>query len=223
MQATDPRPRPGRRRKLLSVHELPLVGGSLCLDLVNTTGARESGAPRERLTDYADAVVWSRRAGILDATSARRLQRSVARRAGEAARALARVRRAREDIYRVFLPIAEGRPPAAESVACVDSHGRAARRRQVLVATGKRFELRFAPPPTELDPMLWPVIASAIELLTSDRIALLRRCAECDWLFLDESKNGLRRWCKSACGNRARARQLYQRRRAARHRQAGSA
>ena len=40
----------------------------------------------------------------------------------------------------------------------------------------------------------------------------IRRCTndDCLWLFLDESKNGTRRWCDMAsCGNRAKARRHY--------------
>jgi predicted RNA-binding Zn ribbon-like protein len=42
----------------------------------------------------------------------------------------------------------------------------------------------------------------------------VRECAndKCLWLFLDDSKNGTRRWCSmSACGNRAKAHRHYAR------------
>jgi predicted RNA-binding Zn ribbon-like protein len=40
----------------------------------------------------------------------------------------------------------------------------------------------------------------------------VRECANnrCLWLFLDDSKNGTRRWCSmQACGNRAKAYRHY--------------
>jgi predicted RNA-binding Zn ribbon-like protein len=44
---------------------------------------------------------------------------------------------------------------------------------------------------------------------------LLRRCKicpDCEWLFLDQSKNQSRMWCDMAvCGNRAKARAHYAR------------
>jgi predicted RNA-binding Zn ribbon-like protein len=61
----------------------------------------------------------------------------------------------------------------------------------------------------ELDAMVWPIVSAAVELLMSDRLARLKRCGECDWLFLDESKNGSRTWCKKDCGDRVRARRHY--------------
>jgi predicted RNA-binding Zn ribbon-like protein len=45
-----------------------------------------------------------------------------------------------------------------------------------------------------------------------------RVCAgpRCGWLFIDRSKAGRRRWCDMAtCGNAAKGRRNYQRRRAA--------
>lgn len=63
----------------------------------------------------------------------------------------------------------------------------------------------------ELDAMLWPIIASTVDLLTSDRVPRIKKCGECDWIFLDESKNGSRAWCEKVCGDRTRARRHYAR------------
>jgi predicted RNA-binding Zn ribbon-like protein len=56
----------------------------------------------------------------------------------------------------------------------------------------------------ELDLALRPLLESAVSLMTSPRMARLRRCgnATCYWLFIDEAKNASRRWCEMAsCGN----------------------
>jgi predicted RNA-binding Zn ribbon-like protein len=61
--------------------------------------------------------------------------------------------------------------------------------------------------------MLWPVLRSAAELLTSDRMDRVRLCSaeDCDWLFLDSSRNRSRRWCDMAvCGNRSKVRRFRQ-------------
>jgi predicted RNA-binding Zn ribbon-like protein len=50
------------------------------------------------------------------------------------------------------------------------------------------------------------VAASAIHLLTSPQMHQVRICSgeHCDWLFIDTSRNHLRRWCSmDECGNRA--------------------
>jgi predicted RNA-binding Zn ribbon-like protein len=204
-----------RPRKLVSIEATPFVAGSLCLDLVNTTGARATGAPRERLLTYHDLLVLSERAGILDSRAARRLRRAAGDREADATRAFARVRQAREELYQLFVGIAERHQVDPKRVAGLSRLWRAARSRQELVVREEGVELRLVANGADLDDMLWPIVLSAVELLTSDRLHLLRRCAECDWLFLDESKNGSRRWCKSTCGNRARSRERYKRSRTA--------
>ena len=68
------------------------------------------------------------------------------------------------------------------------------------------------------DRMLWPVTRSAAELLVSGELSRVRTCANdtCGWLFMDTSKNRSRRWCDmNDCGNRAKARRHYARKRAA--------
>lgn len=57
---------------------------------------------------------------------------------------------------------------------------------------------------------------SALSLIEPERRARVRICANCGWLFLDRSRNGSRLWCDMAvCGNRAKARRHYRRRKVA--------
>jgi predicted RNA-binding Zn ribbon-like protein len=72
-----------------------------------------------------------------------------------------------------------------------------------------------APAPEQI---LWRVARATAELMTSDQLLTVRVCAgeACGWLFLDKSRNHLRRWCSmSDCGNRAKAREFYKRVRSA--------
>ena len=72
--------------------------------------------------------------------------------------------------------------------------------------------------------MLWPISRAAADLLVSDtERRKVRQCGagDCEWLFLDTSKNRSRQWCSmQCCGNREKARRHYQRVRA---RKAGNA
>ena len=64
---------------------------------------------------------------------------------------------------------------------------------------------------------LWkPIALSAAELLTSPHLARVRECSgdRCDWLFVDTSRNHLRRWCSMAeCGNRSKSQRFLARKR----------
>lgn len=71
-----------------------------------------------------------------------------------------------------------------------------------------------------LERVLWPVARSAVELAVSGRLDRVKQCpvpdGGCGWLFLDTTKNGIRRWCSmQGCGGRAKARRQYARRQAA--------
>jgi predicted RNA-binding Zn ribbon-like protein len=165
------------------------------LDFVNTSGARSSSAPRERLTRDADLRAWSRRVGL-----------------GSPGRTtLARTLELRELLYAILRPLSDGAEPSPEKIATLGAWWRAERTRCELVSRAGAFALERRAGGDETDAMLWPIVASAVELLTSERLARLKRCGECDWLFLDVSKNGSRTWCKKDCGDRARARRHYAR------------
>ena len=202
-----------RPRILTTVEDIAFVGGDLCLDFVNTTGDRASGQPRERLLGYVDLLTWSQRAGILDSKVAARLQRAESRRPVDAADALRRARKLREQLYDLLSAFAERRRPTAAAVDRLAAYWRVARRDQHLILADDGLDIRTIPNHEDFAGLMSPIVAAAVDLLTSDRRSLIRRCTECDWLFLDTSKNGTRRWCKATCGNRARARGRYTRRR----------
>ena len=57
---------------------------------------------------------------------------------------------------------------------------------------------------------------SALSLLPRENLSRLRICRNCNWLFLDRSRNGSRLWCDMAvCGNRQKAKRHYHRRKPA--------
>ena len=87
-----------------------------------------------------------------------------------------------------------------------------------LTAAGARFEWGWPDSVLGLDRVSWWVARSAAELLTSQDLTFVRECAsyDCGWLFMDATKNRSRRWCDMrVCGNRAKSRRHYERRRAA--------
>jgi predicted RNA-binding Zn ribbon-like protein len=60
---------------------------------------------------------------------------------------------------------------------------------------------------TAADQVLFALAHAAAALLASERRSRLKRCARlaCGAVFLDETKNGSRRWCSLRCMERARA------------------
>jgi predicted RNA-binding Zn ribbon-like protein len=193
------------------VDSVPLVGGRLCLDFVNTTGARMSGRPRERLASYADLLVWARRAGALPQLDEMRLSERARQQPTQARLALDQVKDARELLYRILRATLTGAPPSTRDLRAMTELAVEAGRCRVLEPAGSRLAWRVVPP-ERFDGVLWPMITDAADLLVSEEMRNARQCGECDWLFLDRSRNGRRRWCKKACGDRVKSRRYYGRR-----------
>lgn len=200
-----------RPRHFTPIESLPLVGERLCLDFTNTTGNRGGAEPRERLNTYRDLVVFGRRTGILEKDGEEALVRFSNEQPDRAARVLADMIELRETLYRLFLSAVAGRPPAASDLDLLNEQQARAFERRKLVWESAAPTWSVDTVSGELDALQSSVITSATDLLTSPELALVRKCGECDWLFVDSSKNKRRRWCKKACGDRVRARRYYER------------
>jgi predicted RNA-binding Zn ribbon-like protein len=197
-----------------------LRGGVVCLDFVNTVGWRLTDRPSEYLRSYEDLLVWGRQAGLLALEETERLFRQAILDSEGAQESLSRALALREATYRVI-----SRAIAGESQ---DESDLSALNRELSIALS---HLRVMPADSayawgwdrsadhggiRLDSPLWPVAQSAAELLTSPMLGRVKVCAGegCGWVFLDESRNGSRRWCDSRdCGNRERVRRYLARKR----------
>ena len=199
---------------------LSLLGGSVCLDFVNTLDPRAGEHSHEYLASYADLVAWSQRAAGLSEHKAQRLLQAAAHRPIDAAGVLHQAIELREAIYRICVAMAHQIEVSMDSTD-LDRLNRALSRVMAqarIVSAVNGFVWGWNESEEALDQVLWPVTRSAADLLTSEDLGRVRKCASesCGWLFLDTSKNRSRRWCSmEACGNRAKARRHYARQRAA--------
>ncbi len=203
-----------RKRDFPAIDRVPMVGGVLCLDFVNTTGARACSAPRERLLSYAALLVWARRTESLTSVEAAELARKARQNQRRAASTLTYILRLREAIYRLFRAKLEHRSPETADVQVLNRAIRRSLRRRHLEWNREQARWAWTPPSLELDCMIGPIVDSAVELMMSQRSEAMGQCEECDWLFLDSSKNLSRRWCKKTCGDRVKARRYYRRKKA---------
>jgi predicted RNA-binding Zn ribbon-like protein len=195
--------------------DLELVGGRLCLDLVNTVDPRHKAQRDEYLDSYRALVEWAAYVGALPAPTAERLARIGDERPAQAERVRTRATTLRDALYDLFAP---ARRPATidDGLAVLNEELHRAFAQAVLTRDGDKYALNFVCD-DQLDQMLWPIARSAHDLLLSPSRHRVKECDGdgCGWLFLDMSKAGRRRWCSMAsCGNRTKV-QRY------RHRQGG--
>jgi predicted RNA-binding Zn ribbon-like protein len=193
-------------------HEIEQIGGELCLDFANTVGGSREN-PKERLNRYEDLIGWSIHAGTIDPETGDALLSRAGAEREHADRVLDRARQLREAIYGIFAAIAGDHEATGEDIARLNAELERAQVHLRVAPVAGGFDYLFADG-SALDRPLWPIARSAADLLVSDDLARVKRCGghDCDWLFLDQSKNKSRRWCDMRdCGNRAKARRHYRR------------
>jgi predicted RNA-binding Zn ribbon-like protein len=190
----------------------------LCLEFANTVSWHASDHPEDWFPTYLALAEWAERIGLLTARQAARMRREAELRPAQAQAVLERARALRETIYRVFSALAHGRQPEKRGVDALVQAAAEALAHARLAAGPAGFAWTWPAEAGELDQCLWPVAHSAVDLLTSPEAGRVGQCADdrgCGWLFLDMTKNRSRRWCDMRdCGNRAKARRHYARRKA---------
>jgi predicted RNA-binding Zn ribbon-like protein len=186
-----------------------LLGGAVCLDFVNTVDGRSASEPKELLATYSDFLAWGEQAGALTSNEARGLRRRARDRPKTAAAVVSQGHELREALFGVFSAAASGQPVPATALERVNEALPAALTRLRVEATAGGYSWSWHSPPERLDRVLWAVVRSAADLLTSPELSRVRECSPrtCGWLFLDKSRNHTRRWCDmSTCGNQDKAR-----------------
>lgn len=171
-----------------------LIGGRLSLDLANTVSWPGTDREHDWLRLPQNLERWLQAVGLAP----------VPARAVD----LDDVAAVRHAIAGALRPLAHGDEPHEAAIAALNRQlGPAAGRRRVAAD----LSWTWAAPTSALE-ALAPVVVDAAEVVVEVDRDRLRYCPACDWLFLDTSRNGRRRWCDMAdCGSRAKARSYYQR------------
>lgn len=186
----------------------------LCVRFVNTVDWRDDAARRtDSLNSYPDLLRWARDAGIVSPATAHRLAQEANQHPAAAQAAFAHATTLREALAGVLAAAARHRQPSEENLQRFNT---------ALAESGRHLRLHLAQghfhlnwdTDTRFDRVLWPVVRSAADLLTSGDLERLRVCEGdgCGWLFMDTTRNRSRRWCNMAsCGNRAKVKRFYER------------
>ncbi len=192
-----------------------LSGGWLCLDFCNTLSERAK-VPIERLRTYSDLLRWGRETNIITAREEEDLARRFEKQPEQAISTLEKAIEIREAFYAVFIKVASGENPTDEETERLNTVVQPWIGQSKLTWWNGAFKWGSEEDQLKLGTLLWEVVRSGTELLTSGILKDLRVCAadDCRWLFVDTTKNHSRRWCDmKTCGNRAKVRQHHERKR----------
>jgi predicted RNA-binding Zn ribbon-like protein len=189
--------------------DLRIVGGNLALDFVNTRGGPRHGpADAEWLSSYDDFAAWTTRAGLADPGAPPGQTAPSA----AALAAFARVQACRDDMYEIFLALADGSAPPEAALRRLQLTYLEALAHGQLTGDTEGFAWRWDPGSDLLAP-LWPIVAAAVELLTHGPADRIKSCHACRFMFIDQSKNSSRRWCSmDDCGKAAKIARYLQHR-----------
>jgi predicted RNA-binding Zn ribbon-like protein len=188
------------------------TGGALALDTANTVVLRgDAERTFDRFENPAEIARFAEAAGTFRAAElgGRPLAAPAPR---EIAPVVLSIREATDRLFRGA--VTEGAPAAADTTAFLRAcaGGLEAAPGERLGAPGRPFGDPATPLAFEA-----ALAVSALSLLAGETMARIRICPNCNWLFLDRSRNSSRLWCDMAvCGNRRKASRHYKRRKAAR-------
>ena len=165
------------------------TAGSLSLNLIDTVSKR-SVEDVELLRGVEDLDAWLAAAGFDQGVST-------------SEKDLADIRALREAAFEVLSCWIDGTPFPRNAIGLLNSWASRADFRPQYREGGVKM---VSAKPVEA--MLSTIAADALLLLNDDQRQRLRRCPDCQMLFLDASRPGKRVWCSSSsgCGNRAKVR-----------------
>lgn len=205
-------------RTLSSAADLPFkyVGGDPAIDLVNTVDWTARGLVDERLTGYDRLTRWAEGADVLTSKDGARLRSLAVVHPRLADRVYREALELRWQLRQLFTAL-DRNEALGDLQALAEFNrllGEALSRLELSIPSrdaGATAPLRttWRDAGDRLESVLWPVIRSAAELLVSDEATRVHECAgeDCGWMYVDRSRNGLRRWCQmETCGNREKSR-----------------
>ena len=203
----------------MEIHDIPLIAGHPALDFLNALEERGTAAEVNYLPSYQHLLRWSGRVGLLSERAQRALMRTQADHPGKAKKVWAAAMDLRRALDAIFRTLAKGKPPPEDALRALNATlAEAHAQRRLRPRAGGAMAWRWEEETLEI--VAWEIALAAAALLTdAARCARIRICGNpaCDWMFLDDSRTGKRRWCRmNVCGNEAKVRRFRERQRAGR-------
>ena len=205
---------------VVPIEDLRLITDALALGFCNTQTLTADGTvDLEGLTEFADLLHWAEAVGCLSESEREQLKAGARSDPAGATSVFSEAIALREVIRGIFTRLASGATPEAADLAALRDAETGALRNGELEAGPDGYAWRWTSAAGLALP-LHRITHAAVELLMHANVGRIKQCSGCSFLFLDESKNGSRRWCSMLdCGADDKARR-YVARRAATRRQA---
>lgn len=199
--------------------EKDMIGGNTALDFVNTASEwAGDGDPLDRLGGPEGFGKWAKVAGLLSETDLARLKKELRNDPAAANAAFEKAVDLRAALWRIFSAVARDDAVSDEDLEMLDRCKLSAARNSRIVCEGGEFRRRCKSEAPAMERALRLIVEAAEDLLLNGRLDRLHTCGgeNCEWMFVDLSKNGRRRWCSMAtCGNDAKVKKFRKRKKKA--------
>src|ERR1700680_3952787 len=186
-----------------------IVGGNLALDLVNTV-SRWNSDPEDWVPDIASFLAWARTCGVLDEEQQKAAARHAKDSPAAAERVLASVKELRFALRGLIDSLEHRKPAKPGDLSVINEWKRRLALSEQVTVRGNKIEFTINRDISALELPSLRVTPAALSFLKNLPTARIKTCRarDCGWKFVDQSRNGSRRWCDMAvCGNLAKTRQ----------------
>lgn len=184
------------------IKNMPLDGGNLSLNFINTYKDRLVASPIDYLTGKEEWIAWLKKVGILE---------NEITNLDDVDFNLKEVKKKREFLHRVFQGLAFHREIKEKDLKCFDSLLQKIRRATKIFVVDNIPQEYLEIDANDLNSYILKIGKAAHELLMSEKTDRIKECGNCGWLYYDSSKNKCRKWCNmDTCGNEVKARKYYE-------------
>lgn len=201
--------------KIRNIDTLTIDSSVLCCNFVNTVSAWRGINLNEYFKNYGDVIAWCRKLGVYDGPYIDLLQEEAVLYPVKAEKALSKIKEIRQLLYDLISAIAAADKDRykilLDKVSPLTSDALA---HTYITYQDDIFKTGFRKSPADLESPVWPVLKSLHDLLIQSDQHRIKECPKCGWVFLDETKNGRRRWCNPiGCGTQDKMLRYNQRKR----------
>ncbi|MCG8491103.1 MAG: CGNR zinc finger domain-containing protein [Sneathiellales bacterium] len=180
------------------------VGGRTAIDFANSS--RRFGKEGEGLEKMEELLTFLKSMGHLHEEEASSYHMFLFQNPERCAKTMETLRNVRARFVSVLGQAASGWPVDPTFMAELNELLESYKTHLVIEPSEEGMELKAKLSEQGPEQLLYPILKDIAEFMVSDQVAKTRQCASdtCDLFFINQSRNGRRRWCSmSTCGNRA--------------------
>ncbi len=181
-----------------------VVGGRTAIDFVNS--AQRYGQEGEGLATLEDLMTFLKAQELLHEDEASAFHMYIFQNPDRCQQVMDRLYDLRTRFAANLKQAAEGWPMDPIFVADLNDLMATYKTKIELLPSDDGYELKNTLVEEGPEQLLYPILKDVAEFLASDQVEKTRICASdtCELFFVNQSRNGRRRWCSmSTCGNRA--------------------